>query len=180
VVRLGAPAKCAPPVRDEKRRRALWSDLRSSRVQTIGSDHSPAPAAMKTSEDFFAIWGGIGGVQHGFELLLSEVAGRREQEHDFSILAGVFAVNVARRFGLEGRKGRLVVGHDADFTIWDFDTTREITADELWTQHRISAYVGRRSRARATHTFVRGVPVIAGGRFTNLTTGGKFVRPAAE
>lgn len=179
VIRLGAPAKCAPPVRDEVRRRALWTDLRSSRIQTIGSDHSPAPAAMKTSKDFFAIWGGIGGVQHGFELLLSEAAAGRDREHDFSILAAVTAVNVARRFRINARKGSLVVGHDADFAIWDFGRPRTIAADDLWTQHRISAYVGRRSRARATHTFVRGVPVRADGRFTNRTQRAAFIRPEA-
>jgi len=43
VAKIGAAAKCAPPVRDEKRRAALWSEIRAGRIQTIGSDHSPAP-----------------------------------------------------------------------------------------------------------------------------------------
>jgi allantoinase len=63
VAKLGAASKCAPPIRDEKRRVALWSDLRAGRIHTVGSDHSPAPPEMKTSKNFFEIWGGIGGVQ---------------------------------------------------------------------------------------------------------------------
>lgn len=178
VVRLGAPAKCAPPLRDEKRRKALWEDLRAGRIHTIGSDHSPAPPEMKTSDDFFAIWGGIGGVQHGFELLLSESAPRPDLDHELALFAGVFASNVARRFRIDARKGAIADGRDADFSLWEFGRPREIVADELWTRHRISPYLGRRSRAHATHTYVRGVPVRADGRFTNRPLRGTQVRPA--
>ena len=37
VVRLGATAKCTPPIRDEKRRGALWQELRAGNIQTVGS-----------------------------------------------------------------------------------------------------------------------------------------------
>ena len=36
VAMLGAPAKCAPPIRDEKRRLALWQELRAGNIQTVG------------------------------------------------------------------------------------------------------------------------------------------------
>jgi len=177
VVRLGAVAKCAPPVRDEKRRVALWQDLRAGRIQTVGSDHSPAPAEMKTSKDFFAIWGGIAGVQHGFELLLSESSAAGALEKDLPIWAGVLARNVARRFRIDGRKGSLAVGKDADFSVVTFGEERKISREELWTRHRISPYIGRRSRARVTHTFVRGQAVWAEGRLASPAPKGQFVRP---
>ncbi len=96
VAKLGAPAKCAPPIRDEKRRQAMWRELRAGNIQTIGSDHSPSPPDMKTSKNFFEIWGGIGGVQHGFQLLMNEVAATADK--DLPLLAAVLARNVARRF----------------------------------------------------------------------------------
>jgi allantoinase len=114
VGRIGAPAKCAPPIRDEKCRQALWDDVRGGRIQTIGSDHSPAPVELKTSPDFFEIWGGIGGVQHGFQLLLSECASTAAK--DFPRLAALFARNVARRFRV-AHKGTLAEGFDADFCV---------------------------------------------------------------
>jgi allantoinase len=175
VIRLGAVAKCAPPLRDEKRRVALWSELRAGNIQTVGSDHSPAPPAMKTSKDFFEIWGGIAGVQHGFELLFSEVSASLDQ--DLPLLATVLARNVARRFRIDGRKGGLVEGKDADFTLVAAAAEREITADELWTRHRLSAYVGRRSRVRVTHTFVRGCAAWANGRLASPAPKGQFLRP---
>lgn len=175
VARLGAPAKCAPPIRDEKRRLALWAELRAGRIHTVGSDHSPAPAEMKTSPDFFAIWGGIGGVQHGASLLVSECAATLEQ--DLPRLAAVLARNVARRFRLDAHKGLLAVGSDADFCLLEIGKPHGIEAEELWTRHRISPYIGRKSRARITDTYVRGHAVYAGGRLVNLPSPGRFLRP---
>jgi allantoinase len=175
VVRLGAITKCAPPLRDEKRRLALWSELRAGHIQTVGSDHSPSLPEMKDSGNLFAVWGGIAGCQHGFELLFSEVAATAEKE--LPILAAVLARNVARRFRLDARKGMLEIGRDADFSLLKFGEERTIEAEELWTRHRLSAYVGQRSRARVTHTYVRGCAVLAEGRLTNLPQPGQFLAP---
>ena len=176
VIKIGAPAKCAPPIRDEKRRLALWAGLRAGHIQTVGSDHSPAPPDLKTSEDFFAIWGGIAGVQHGFELLFNECSTTAAK--DLPVLAAVLARNVARRFKLDDRKGRLAVGLDADFSLLRLhEKAQKITAGELWTRHPISAYLGRTSRVRVTHTYVRGGAVWAEGRLTNRAHSGQFLKP---
>jgi allantoinase len=175
VAKIGAAGKCAPPIRSEKNRVALWRELRAGHIHTIGSDHSPAPPELKTSPDFFAIWGGIGGVQHGAELLLSECA--KTAEKDLPILAAVLARNVARRFQLDARKGSLAPNQDADFSLVTFGKPRPILADDLWTRHRISAYVGQRSRARITHTFLRGQPIVADGRLQPRTEPVQFLRP---
>lgn len=177
VARLGAIAKCAPPLRDEKRRKALWTELQAGRIQTVGSDHSPSRPEMKDTANLFAAWGGIAGVQHGFELLLGEAFHGTEGERSLPRLAAVLAGNVARRFRIEERKGAVVAGRDADLTIVRFDKERTIEAEELWTRHRISAYVGRRSRARITHTIVRGFPVWKDGRLTNFPPPGEFLKP---
>jgi allantoinase len=178
LIRSGPLAKCAPPLRDEKRRVALWSDLRAGRIQTVGSDHSPSLPEMKDSKNLFAVWGGIAGCQHGFELLFSHASEAGKLEKDLAVLSAVLARNVARRFRLDDRKGLLAVGRDADFSLLQFGDEREIEADELWSRHRISAYVGRSSRARVTHTYVRGQAVWAAGRLTNLHQPGQFLAPS--
>ena len=175
VARLGAAAKCAPPIRDEARRTALWREVRGGRIHTFGSDHSPAPPDLKTSPDFFTIWGGIGGVQHGATLLLSECADTTAT--DYPMLAAVLARNVARRFRLGTRKGEIAVGHDADFCVVETGTSWKIAAEDLWTRHRISPYIGRTSRVRVTDTFLRGQAVYAGGRLVNFAPPGRFLRP---
>ena len=66
--RLGAVAKCAPPLRAPNDQKDLWSHL--PQITTIGSDHSPAPWSMKQRPNFFEVWGGISGCQHLLALLL--------------------------------------------------------------------------------------------------------------
>lgn len=175
VERLGPLAKCAPPLRDEKRRKALWAELRAGHIQTVGSDHSPSRPEMKDSANMFAVWGGIAGVQHGATLLVNEV--EKTADKDLPVLAAVLARNVARRFRIDDRKGQLALGRDADFSLIAFGKPHTIEAEELWTRHRIGAYVGRRTRARVTHTYVRGHAVFADGRLVNLPPPGQFLAP---
>jgi allantoinase len=93
------------------------------------------------------------------------------------MLAAVMARNGARRFRIDHRKGLLAAGRDADFTLVEFGEAAAITTDELWTRHRISAYVGRRNRVRVTDTYVRGEAIYTGGRLRNLPPPGVFLRP---
>jgi allantoinase len=132
---------------------------------------------MKDTKNMFAAWGGIAGCQHGFELLFSEASEGGSLEKDLAIFSAVLARNVARRFRIEDRKGLLAAGRDADFSIVRFGDEHEIEADDLWSRHRISAYVGRTSQARITHTYVRGHPVWAEGRLTNFPEPGQFLAP---
>ena len=45
--RIGLPAKCAPPLRNEDERAGLWRAVRLGTIDMIASDHSPAPPALK-------------------------------------------------------------------------------------------------------------------------------------
>ena len=69
-LKLGAVAKCAPPLRPPRERDALWEQVIAGAVTTIGSDHSPSPPEMKQNPNFFKVWGGISGVQHLLPLLI--------------------------------------------------------------------------------------------------------------
>ena len=157
-IRIGAPAKCAPPLRPSNTVEALRQKLRDGHVDTIGSDHSPASPDLKQGDDFFAIWGGIAGIQHGLPLLMG---------HDLSP-ANLISTNVAQRFRLPN-KGGLTIGHDADF-ILVAPTSHRINADELLTRHPISPYVEMTTRHRIAATF------LCGQRVTPQTRG-HFLRP---
>jgi allantoinase len=176
VVRLGAPAKCFPPLRTDALRLGLWSELEAGWIDTIGSDHSPAPPDMKRSDDFFAIWGGISGCQHGFELLLSEALARRPPEVALPQLSARLSENVARRFRI-GKKGRLAEGFDADMTLIDTDDEHSLSNGELLYRHRQGPYDGRRTRVRIVRTIARGRTVYAQGRIAPGAPSGQFIRP---
>lgn len=140
--------------------------LLDGRFDCVGSDHSPAPPDMKTGDDFFRMWGGIMGCQHGFLLLLDAVL-----EHAPERLGDVWAAvseRPARRFGLDRWKGRIAPGFDADLVLVATDPPRTITADELLYRHRTSPYIGRAIRSRVIRSFSRGRELglqPAGGRF---------------
>ena len=97
---IGALAKCAPPLRDAAEQKGLLDHLRAGHITTVGSDHSPAPASMKSDANFFKVWGGISGVQHLLPLLL-------DLGLDLDLIERVTSANVAERFRLTPRKGSL-------------------------------------------------------------------------
>jgi allantoinase len=157
VVRIGAAAKCAPPIRSDDERRALWRHVDRGDIDTIGSDHSPSPWAMKSSDDVGQIWGGIAGIQHLLPLLV-------DVGLPATAVSRLCAANPARRFRL-GRKGELAVGADADLTLVEVGVVQEITAEGLYSRHRISPYLGLRPSARVRRTILRGITVYLDGRF---------------
>jgi allantoinase len=166
--RLGALAKCAPPLRPAAEAEALWQALSAGTLPMVASDHSPAPAALKDG-DAFTAWGGISGCQSLLGLLL----GARRLAPD--AVAQVSAGFPARRLGLAG-KGRLAVGADADLVLADLGGDAVLRAEDLQYRHRHSPYVGRRIGARVVRTLVRGRTVFADGRVV-ATDGGRLVTP---
>ena len=175
-IKQGAPAKCAPPLRPEAARLRMWQATRGGGVDTIGSDHSPAPPEMKASADFFAIWGGISGCQHAFPLLISEALDSRDEDRTLTLLAALLAANVAKRFRLP-HKGRITAGGDADFTLLDLDAAQVLSNDELFYRHRQGPYAGRKCRVAVRRTVVRGRTVYSEGQIASGAPPGKFLPP---
>jgi allantoinase len=173
VERIGALAKCAPPIRSMEQRNALWDALADGTLPMVASDHSPAPAVMKQGADFFHIWGGISGCQSLFQLLLTE--GYFARDLPLSTLARVTSEYVAERFGLPG-KGRIAVGMDADLALVDLDAESMLDAEDLFYRHRHSPYVGMRLRGQVVRTLVRGTTVYHDGKIVAAPLG-RLVTP---
>jgi allantoinase len=149
VERLGAVAKCAPPLRAEQTRADLVDCVRRGQVDTLGTDHSPCPPWMKKGDDFFSVWGGIMGAQQFLPALWS--VGLEPGE-----IARLAGSQVAARFGLDGTKGRIAVGLDADLVLLDPRRPYVCEAAGLLTRHAVSPYVGREFPASVSSVWVRG------------------------
>ena len=171
VVRLGPPAKCAPPVRAETVRADMIARVRRGDVDTLGTDHSPCPPSMKQGDDFFAIWGGIMGAQQFVGSLFA--AGL-----DGPLIAKLTGTSVAQRFGLEERKGAIAVGYDADLLLIDPRQSHLATEAGLLTRHRISPYVGRVFPVTISTVWVRGQTAWSSESGLGPSRG-RLVRPAA-
>jgi allantoinase len=168
--RIGAVAKCAPPLRPTAERDALCVALLHGDVDIVGSDHSPAPLSMKQGDNFFAIWGGIAGVQSTLAVLLDR--GCPPQR-----IAAMAAANPAARFNI-ARKGTIAIGNDADFTLVDLDSTYTVTTNSLFQRHGLSPYLGAQFRGVVRSTILRGETIFPKGTIAGAPRG-RLVTPHA-
>ncbi|MNW24029.1 Allantoinase [compost metagenome] len=152
--RLGAVAKCAPPLRSKDNRERLWDALLHGSVDIIASDHSPCPPSMKQSEDMFEIWGGISGAQSTLLLMLEE--GYLARGLTLPQIARLVALAPASRMGLDDRKGSIEIGKDADFALVNFNKTFTLTAQDLLYTHVQSPYLNHTFPCSIAATFCRG------------------------
>ena len=172
VEKIGALAKCAPPLRSKPEQDLLWDRVRAGDVDTIGSDHSPSPPGMKTDANFFKVWGGISGVQHTIPLLLTEMPQRKI---DLTQISQLLSANVARRFHLP-RKGRIAEHADADLALIDLSPSFEVETADLFYKHKQTPYTGRRLRGKVVRTFLRGKTIFQDGKIV-AKDGGRLVKP---
>lgn len=150
----GAAAKCAPPLRGEEEREALWREVAAGRVHIIASDHSPCPEEMKAVDDFFEAWGGIAGAQQSLEIMLGEGYVRRGLP--LPLLARMTAWEPARRFGLLAAKGEIREGADADLALVDLNRSYTVERGHLYHRHPHSPYIGERMHCKVKATYSRG------------------------
>ncbi|NRA27960.1 MAG: allantoinase AllB [Opitutales bacterium] len=138
---LGAVAKCAPPLREAAVVADLWQRVCGPGVDSIGSDHSPCPTAMKTNVDNFAdAWGGISGIQNLLHPLIDRVI--QKADLGWQRLVDLVATYPAQRFGL-GDRGKIEAGLLADLVIVDPSQSTQISTDSLKYRHKHSPYVGK-------------------------------------
>ncbi|MEO8595018.1 MAG: allantoinase AllB [Candidatus Solibacter sp.] len=174
--RLGAVAKCAPPLRPPDDVEALWQRLLHDEIDMIASDHSPSSPELKTDTDFFRVWGGIAGVQSRLAVLLE--GGYHRRGVPLTTLARVAAETPARRFRIAG-KGEIAASFDADLTLVDLARATTLTADDLHQRHPQSPYTGYTFRGAVVRTLQRGKTIYFNGAIT-AASAGRFVRPQLQ
>ncbi len=167
---LGAVAKCAPPLRSNEERQALWQAVLRGEVDLIASDHSPSSPNLKERDNFFAVWGGISGVQSTLQILLTH---HTEQGLSLQNIATLTAKNPAERFRLSN-KGRIQEGFDADLVMVDLGSSETLTKEKLFYRHKQSPYVGQTFKGVIKQTLVRGQTVFKNGTVIG-TPKGKFI-----
>lgn len=151
--------KCAPPIREAENRERLWDALGRGLIDMVVTDHSPCPPAMKEpdSGDFMKAWGGIASL----ECSLSAVwTAARKRGYSIERLTQWMSERPARLAGLDGRKGRIAVGYDADLVVWDPEGRWQCRADRLRQRHKITPYDGMELDGVVQSVYSRGQQVI--------------------
>ncbi len=151
--------KCAPPIRDEANRDALWRALLDGDIDQIVTDHSPSTVELKFAGDgdFALAWGGIAGLQLGLAAVWTAAAQRGVP---LELVLGWMAETPARLVGLHDR-GVIRVGARADLAAFAPDARRVIHAAELLHKNPVSAFDGAEVRGLVRRTWLAGHPVHA-------------------
>lgn len=180
VIENGPLFKCAPPLRSQEEVDRLWSYVIDGTFSGIASDHSPCSYDEKFNEilgnkieNVFDVWGGISGIQSGFQVSFYEGCVKRNVCP--CVLANAMAKQPAKAFGIYGRKGDIKVGFDADLLIVDPEKEWEITSESLLYVNKISAFVGMKGKGLPVCTIVRGNVVAENGKITAEKGVGTFI-----
>ncbi|KAK5126093.1 hypothetical protein LTR85_011448 [Meristemomyces frigidus] len=127
----GAKHVCSPPLRhDPKDLEGLWQSIANGTFTTFSSDHAPSKydavggkrlGLIDGIPRFSKIPNGLPGVETRMPLLFSQTPACLSSEKSRLSLprfVQLTATNPAKLYGLDGKKGSIAPGYDADFVIW--------------------------------------------------------------
>jgi len=162
--------KCAPPIRDSRNRKRLWSALGKGAIDFVVSDHSPSPPAMKCQKagDFFKAWGGISSLQFGLPAMWTELRGRN---YSLRHLVRWMCGGPAKLAGLEKRKGAIATGYDADIVVWNPERRFRVQSKMIQHRHKLTPYANHELRGVVEATFLHGEMIYDRGRFVGTPRG---------
>ncbi|HEX2765243.1 MAG TPA: dihydropyrimidinase [Candidatus Limnocylindria bacterium] len=173
----GAKFVCSPPLRPADHAPELWKGLAKDDLQVVSTDHCPFDFHGQKDlgkGDFRKVPNGLPGVEDRVNLL-----------HDGGVVAGpltpnrwveVISTAPARMFGLEGRKGVVAVGADADLVVYDPAARHTISAKTHHMDVDYSVYEGREVTGRADVVLSRGKVIVDGDQWLGAAGDGKFLK----
>ncbi|MFJ5921703.1 allantoinase AllB [Kitasatospora sp. NPDC092948] len=151
--------KCCPPIRDAANRELLWQALADGEFAAVVSDHSPSTSELKQcqrlggSGDFAAAWGGIASLQLGLAAVWTEA---RRRGHTPADVVRWMAAGPAGLVGLDGSKGAVAPGCDADLVAFDPDAEFTVRPERLHHRNPVTPYAGRTLTGQVRRTWLRG------------------------
>lgn len=151
--------KCSPPIRNNNNRNSLWEAMKSYEIFNVSSSHLPSSIKSKcliggrNRGNFIEAASGISSIQFTLPLFWTHC-----QAHNMTILDvnRFLSYHPAKLCGLDKNKGRIEVGYDADFCVWDPDEEWTVTKDETLFKNKICPYYGKVLKGRVYATIVRG------------------------
>ncbi len=169
----------SPPFRSKEHQAGLWAGLAAGSLQVVATDHCAFTTEQKRKGigDFTKIPNGTGGLEDRLSVLWTYgvETGRLTPEE----FVAVTSTNVARILNLYPRKGGIVVGGDADITVWDPKAGKTISAATQKSAIDYNVFEGVKVSATARYTLSRGEVVWSAGQNVDPAPGrGRFVKRA--
>jgi dihydropyrimidinase len=175
----GAKFICSPPLRPKEHASELWKGLAKDDLQVVSTDHCPFDFHGQKDlgkGDFRKVPNGLPGVEDRVNLLHSGgvVGGRLTPNRWVEVISAA----PARMFGLEGRKGVVGVGADADLVVYDPQARATISAKTHHMDVDYSVYEGREVTGGAEIVLSRGKVVVDGDEWLGAAGDGRFLKRA--
>jgi allantoinase len=171
--------KCAPPIRNTANREALWAALEDGSIDLVATDHSPCPPEMKGRDEgrWDLAWGGIANLGLALPVMWTAME-RRGMDFNKGMeqIAAWMSAGPAKLAGLNGRKGALVAGADADFVVFDPVGPWTVAEENLHFRHKLSPYLGAELRGKVLETWLRAEQIFSKDGFLGSPSGIELVR----
>ncbi len=167
----GAKYVCSPPPRDADSQKAIWEGLRDGTFEIFSSDHCPFffEGSDGTGKDnprartsFKWVPNGIPGVETRLPILFSE--GVSKGRITLERFVALTSTNPAKLYGLYPQKGALVIGADADITLWDPEREDVIAQTRLHHGSDYTPYEGMAIKGWPVRTILRGQTIALEGK----------------
>jgi dihydropyrimidinase len=173
----GAKFVCSPPLRPAEHAPELWKGLAKDDLQVVSTDHCPFDFHGQKDlgkGDFRKVPNGLPGVEDRVNLLHSGgvVEGRLTPNRWVDVISAA----PARMFGLEGRKGVVAAGADADLVVYDHDARHTISAATHHMDVDYSCYEGWEVTGRAEIVMSRGKVIVDGDEWLGSAKDGRFLK----
>lgn len=157
----GEKLRMNPPIREPYHQEPLWKALLDGTIDMISTDHAPHTPAEKAGNRIWDIACGFPGIETSLPLMLTAVHDGRLTLNEY---VKVSSANPARAWGLEGRKGAIQDGADADLVLVDLERRETLAADRLHSRGKVSAFEGQEVVGWPVATLVRGRVVMRDGK----------------
>lgn len=174
--RVGVDMKMFPPVRSADDRKALWGGLLDGTIDMLATDHAPHTAQEKDGGMWAAAAGAVG-VETSVPLMLTQVNNNLLTLNQYVRLASEAP---ARVWGLYPKKGSMLVGTDADFTVADMNRPHILLNQNLHGLSQQGPFDGFAATAAPCATIVRGRVLMLNGKLLGQQGYGQMLYAAPK
>jgi len=153
---------------------ALWKALKERTVDFVATDHCPFTREQKSWQGSFVdLPYGLPGVETLLPILYSEGVGKGLLA--VTDIPRLLSEGPARTYGLDGHKGAIEIGMDADLVIFDPTLEWEMQATFLHMRTDFSPYEGWAITGKSISTISRGEIIVQDGELLAQEGRGKFL-----
>ncbi|KAH6670105.1 hypothetical protein B0J14DRAFT_111593 [Halenospora varia] len=188
----GAKCVCSPPLRhDPKDLEAMWQGIANGTFTTFSSDHAPSTYDHAGGKKlglkdgimrYRNIPNGVPGVETRLSLLFSHAGREKDSKLSLQRFVQLTSSDPAKLYGLEGTKGNIAPGYDADLVVWypEAELKNGVTIEQKNLHHGVdyTPYEGMTVKNWPRYTILRGMVVWDrdGEGIVGEVTEGKFLK----